>query len=313
MLSAYLLVSHGSSDPRHQAGLLRLANITRQHLTRLQYGHHQATSIGQRYTPFNSHPQDSGGETVAVGSLRNRPLRAHKSLERSVLPPNIAVGTATLEATQVPLSRQIEVFAKRVMAHGIRRVVLVPLFLQAGVHVKEDLPQEIETARTLLSTSMRLVCAPYLGSQTTFKQFVAARLEKTTADRCLLLAHGSRRPGGNRNIQQLADSLCADVAFWSVPPDLETQVVALMQQGYRQIAIAPYFLLPGGITDAITHQTEALAERFPKLSLRLLAPLGASTELGVTIAETLLAATPTFPLQAWERDRWQSAQDGITA
>ncbi|MEM0981311.1 MAG: CbiX/SirB N-terminal domain-containing protein, partial [Cyanobacteria bacterium P01_H01_bin.58] len=127
------------------------------------------------------------------------------------------------------------------------------------------------------------------------------------------LAHGSRRPGGNRNLQQLADSLSADVAFWSVPPDLETQVVNLMQQGYRQIAIAPYFLLPGGITDAITHQTEALAERLSKLSLRLLSPLGASSDLGIAIAETLLAATSTLPLPNWGRDRWQSAQDGITA
>ncbi|MEM0982263.1 MAG: CbiX/SirB N-terminal domain-containing protein, partial [Cyanobacteria bacterium P01_H01_bin.58] len=233
MLSAYLLVSHGSSDPRHQAGLLRLANITRQHLTRLQCSQQQAMATDPLYNTSRSHQSDNTAGVVTVGTARNRfPSRAHKSLERSVLPPNIAVGTATLEATQVPLFRQIEVFTKRVMAHGARRVVLVPLFLQEGVHVKEDLPREIETARALLPTAMRLVCAPYLGGQATFKQFIADRLQKTTADRCLLLAHGSRRPGGNRNLQQLADSLSADVAFWSVPPDLETQVVNLMQQGY---------------------------------------------------------------------------------
>ncbi|MEO1093591.1 MAG: CbiX/SirB N-terminal domain-containing protein [Cyanobacteria bacterium J06638_28] len=314
MLSAYLLVSHGSSDPRHQAGLLRLANITRQHLTRLQYSQQHTETMGQFYDTYRSHQPDNAVEVATVGTARNRfPSRAHKSLERSILPPNIAVGTATLEASQVPLARQIEVFTKRVMAHGIRRVVLVPLFLQEGVHVKEDLPREIAIARALLPTTLRLVCEPYLGGQPIFKQFVADRLQKTTADRCLLLAHGSRRPGGNRNLQQLADSLSADVAFWSVPPDLETQVVNLMQQGYRQIAIAPYFLLPGGITDAITRQTEALAERLSKLSLRLLAPLGTSSDLGIAIAETLFAATPTFPLPKWGRDRWQPAQDGITA
>jgi len=135
----------------------------------------------------------------------------------------------------------------------------------------------------------------YLGSQGQFKQYVAARLAKTNADRCVLLAHGSRRTAGNRVIQQLGKALDTEVAFWSVPPDLETQVSHLMQQGHQHIAIAPFFLFPGGITDAITRQTEQIAEHLPKLSLRLLSPMGASSDLSKVVAALALAAPHRLP------------------
>lgn len=234
---------------------------------------------------------------------------------RTTLQPAPVVGTATLEATSVSLAHQIEVFAKRVMAQGIRQVVLVPLFLLAGVHVKDDLPREIATAKRSLPSDLQLICAPHLGSFPGFKRFMVSRLSMTTADRCLLLAHGSRRPAGNRSVQQLGAVLDADVAFWSIPPDLETQVIHLMQQGYQQIAIAPYFLFPGGITDAMTQRTEELAERLPQVSLRLLAPLGLTAELGKVVAALALSASSRVPMPAWEsgQRRIAKSKSGITA
>ncbi len=304
MHSAYLLVSHGSSDPRHQAGLLRLANLTRQHLAR-SHSSHTLTKTPVRNTVT------SAGEVASTVNIPTRGALRSSSMANRPSSPYFIVGTATLEATAMPLAQQIEVFAQRVMAAGIRRIVILPLFLLEGVHVQEDLPREVAAAQTAVSPSIRLVCAAYLGSHHAFQQFLATRLTRTLADRCLLLAHGSRRAEGNRSVQKLGVALDADVAFWSVPPDFETQVMQLMQEGYRQIAIVPYFLLPGGITDAITRRTEALAERWPKLSLRLLAPLGTSSELGRALATILLAQTPSLALQA--RDRWEGAENGITA
>jgi len=261
----------------------------------------------------------SGVATLAPNRPTELTERSPAPLIRTGVPQSVIypasplVGTATLEATQIPLSQQIEAFARRVWAQGIRQVVIVPLFLLAGVHVKEDLPREIAAAQHRLPARQRLLCTAHLGSQPSFKQFVAARLGTTTADRCLLLAHGSRRAAGNRSVQQLGAVLDAEVAFWSVQPDLETQVLNLMQQGHRHIAIAPYFLFPGGITDAITHRTEALAERFARLSLRLLPPLGTSADLGKTVAEIALSLPYAVPMQTWERDRWRLTGNGITA
>lgn len=105
-----------------------------------------------------------------------------------------------------------------------------------------------------------------------------------------MVAHGSRRRNGNRSIELLARRLSVDVAYWSVPPDIESQAIALMQQGAQTVTILPYFLFSGGITDAIAHRTEELAERFPKVKFRLLPPLGASADLA-DIVITLLKGT----------------------
>lgn len=309
--TAYLLVSHGSSDPRHQAGLSRLAKGMRQHLSRLLREEYQPAAAVLHGRPGVGHPFLSSS-SIAPGNLTEiapQPF-AHSRL---LSPDAIIVGTATLEANELPLSQQIVNFAQQMVAQGIRQVVVIPLFLLAGIHVKEDLPQELAAARSQLPSRLRLNCMPYLGSQASFQQFVAHRLTKTDAERCVLLAHGSRRSAGNRAIQQLGKGLNAEVAFWSVAPDLETQVYDLMRRGYQKITIAPYFLFPGSITDAITRRTEELAEQFPKLSLRLLSPLGISADLSKAIAE--LAAGVPHKLTATSRSQSAHpiAENGITA
>jgi sirohydrochlorin ferrochelatase len=199
------------------------------------------------------------------------------------------------------------------MAQGIRQVIIIPLFLLPGVHVKEDLPHEIRLAASRLPDRIRLVCTPYLGSHASFKRFVSSRLQAVAADRCILLAHGSRRPGGNRSVQQLSTILGADVAFWATAPDLESQVFELMAQGHQLIAIAPHFLFPGSITDAIARRTEALAERLPHVTLRLLPPLGTSTELARVVCEIASSAQYGLPSANRDSELRSLAPSGITA
>lgn len=312
MRTAYLLVSHGSSDPRHQAGLTRLAHGVRQHLGRLSRGEPLANSASLPTSIEPLSPLESSNlQSIGPGSEPVVPWRSRPQPQGdcSDLP---LVGTATLEAAESSLAKQIVHFVRSLATHDVRQVVMVPLFLLAGVHVKEDLPDEVAAARRQLPEGPQLNCLPYLGSQGQFKNYVAARLAKTNADRCVLLAHGSRRTTGNRTIQQLGRALDTDVAFWSVAPDLETQVENLMQQGHQHIAIAPFFLFPGSITDAITHRTEQIAEHLPKLSLRLLSPLGTSSDLSKVIAEIALM-TP-HRLSATPRSASaQLAENTITA
>jgi len=312
MRTAYLLVSHGSSDPRHQAGLTRLAHGVRQHLGRLGRSEQPAAGFGESHREEAIAPSRSAtsGTTAEDSPLPWR-SRGASSGAHSVLP---LVGTATLEAAEQSLAEQIVQFAQATSGQAVQQIVLVPLFLLAGVHVKEDLPVEIAAARSQLPAHLQVNCLAYLGSQGQFRQYVAARLAKTNADRCVLLAHGSRRTAGNRVIQQLGKALDTEVAFWSVPPNLETQVSHLMQQGHQHIAIAPFFLFPGGITDAITRQTEQIAEHLPTLSLRLLSPLGTSSDLSKVVAELALAAPHPLPAAPTGHPGSSSAaQNGITA
>ncbi|MGD1928167.1 MAG: sirohydrochlorin chelatase [Leptolyngbyaceae cyanobacterium] len=309
MRTAYLLVSHGSSDPRHQAGLNRLAQATRPYLTRsLAAEPPSVAAILRGQSSLNSTwPQPSA--SWPLDALASSSLQFTESSQDAPI-----IGVATLEAHKVSLAQQIAVFAQNVWSQGMRQVVIVPLFLLAGIHVKEDLPQEIAAAEAQLPARLQLTCAPYLGGAGDFKHYVSQRLARVEADQCILLAHGSRRPAGNRAIQKLGAIFDTDVAFWSVPPDLETQVANSMQRGYRRIAIAPFFLFPGSITDVITRRTEALAEAFPKLSLRLLSPLGISADLGQVVADLALSAALGSPKSRWQPGAAHSvAKNTITA
>lgn len=298
--AAYLLVSHGSRDPRPQTAMNRLAQLVRDQL--------QGPLAGDRHPevklnlpPSPSEPVEpsallppaaspaltpAAGSTAAPARLAAAPASRSRT-EGQPYPgqPYPIVGTACLEQATLPLHQQLYEFCLRVKAAGIERVKVVPIFLLRGVHVLVDIPAQIELAQAQLAGQMKIDLCAHLGSHPKLGQLLQTRMADAPSESCLLLAHGSRQPGGNQAVEALADSLSAAIAFWSVPPKLETQVVQLMQTGCQQLTILPYFLFTGGTTDAITRLTEELAERFPKVSFRLLPPLGATAAIAALVAD----------------------------
>lgn len=266
LTTAYLLVAHGSRDPRPQIALERLTYLVGQNLAELattRTSTEEFTVLAQQ-TPLVRHPS-------AVLSK-----------------PTVSVLSANLECQSLPLHRQIPQLIEPLMAQGITEVKILPLFLAAGVHVCEDLPAEIHQAQSILGSRCRLTPLPYLGSlpllapwlETWFQQYQT----QPQAQR-ILLAHGSRRPGGNRAIATLAQSLNAQVAFWKTEPSLEqvlTQITAT-----NQVVILPYFLFAGGITDLIQAKIQQLQPNYPGLKLQLGEPLGPNPILASLIAEQL--------------------------
>jgi sirohydrochlorin ferrochelatase len=218
-------------------------------------------------------------------SLLTRP-RLEKSAKIS---SEVIVGTACLELAALSLSEQICEFGLRLRATGVRELKLVPVFLMSGVHVMEDIPKEIETAEKMLGESLELTLCSHLGSHDNISSVLENRLTSVDTEGSLLVAHGSRRKKGNRAIQALAKRINTKVAYWATPPDIESQVIELMQQGYQKLTILPYFLFSGGITDAIAHRTEELAERFPKVQFRLLPTLGATPEVANLVIDLVSA------------------------
>lgn len=192
---------------------------------------------------------------------------------------DVIIGTACLELSVLSLREQIYEFGCRLIAAGVTELKLLPIFLMAGVHVMEDIPAEIEAARQQLGDDIVLTVCDHLGSHPNISTVLEKRFSSEPAESSLLVAHGSRRPKGNKGIEKLAKQLNTQVAYWAIPPDIETQVIELMQQGYQKLTILPYFLFAGGITDAIAHRTEELAERFPRVQFRLLPTLGATAEI----------------------------------
>ncbi|QQE64070.1 hypothetical protein GFS31_07430 [Leptolyngbya sp. BL0902] len=285
--TAYLLVYHGSRDPRPGQAAERLAQLVREQLNS-PHGTTVSSSPplpGTPLSPFERLPAAMYGSGLAAAS---QPRRA--------MADPILVGTACLETGALPLHQQIVKFGRRAAAAGATAIRIVPIFLLRGVHVLRDLPAEMQMAQRSLP-DLALSLTPSLGDHPGLRHLAQERLQTTTAEAWLLLAHGSRRPEGNRAIQTLAQSLGGAVAYWAVPPHLETQIIHLIQQGVQRLAILPYFLFTGTTTDAITQRTEELAERFPGLGIHLLPPLGPSPALAQLVADLALGQGAVAPAQ----------------
>jgi len=251
---AYLLVTHGSRDPRPERATSELANRV-------------AARLMER--------QAAAVPACAVQS----PL----------------LETATLELAEEPLHRQIQHVGDRTQSLGMSQVAIVPLFLLPGVHVRDDIPQEVALAQQALGQGVTLHLVPHLGSHPAMAHYLHQCLNETPAGSHLnpadagriVMAHGSRRPGGNQPVEAIARQLDAAPAYWFVPPGLTDQVQALVARGCRQIRIMPYFLFAGGITDAIAATVTQMADQYPDVTLLLQSPLGPAPAIAEMVVDLM--------------------------
>ncbi|MEH2263222.1 sirohydrochlorin chelatase [Nostoc sp.] len=242
MSSAYLLVSHGSRDPRPEVAMQQLARLV-------------CDKLPKNYNALNSEH---------------------------------LVGIAALEMSPQPLHEQIQQFAKSAFGNhkpsqNQNRLKIVPLFLLPGVHVMTDIPAEVALAQQAIGEDIMIELQPYLGSHANLEKLLAKQIATIKAEAWIFLAHGSLRPGSKETVEAMAASLSAVAAYWATPPSLESRVTELVTACYKEIAILPYFLFAGGITDAIAASIEELKLQFPAVNFQLAQPLGASAELAELI------------------------------
>jgi sirohydrochlorin cobaltochelatase len=249
MSSAYLLVFHGSRDPRPRVAVTRLADLVRQQLTERQEG--------------LTRPPDFSSLTAL----------AQKE--------NIILDTASLELAETPLHQRIEQCTRTASECGFSKLEITPLFLLSGVHVLKDIPAEVALARSNLPVELK----PHLGSYQGIDEILSQQLASFPAEARILLSHGSRHPVGCQRIESLADRLQAFPAYWSVEPSLPVRVEALIESGIRSITILPYFLFSGTITDEIDRQVFLLSQKHKNVKFFLNPPLGATAKLARVIVE----------------------------
>ncbi len=248
MPSAYLLVSHGSQDPRQITAMQQLASLV-------------CKKVQQDLDDSNNQKDRPASGVVSVPKCE------------------ILVGTAYLEFSPEPLQNQIKKFANINIAKGYNCLKILPLFLLPGVHVMEDIPSEVLIASQALGQDIMINIQPYLGSHPGLGALLEKQLAATNVEARILLAHGSRRPLSHEPVEALAETLRSVTAYWSVEPSLESRVQELVIAGYKKIAIVPYFLFAGGITDAIARKQQELKLQFPGVNFHLTEPLGASVEV----------------------------------
>lgn len=262
--SAYLLVSHGSRNQRAQLALWQLTQLVRWQLKTnviLTQGNYLEQQL----------PNLPREKTVATVNQEQCPL----------------VSSACLELTTLPLHEQITQFARGANRAGCQQIEILPLFLLSGVHVREDIPAEVAKAQKILGTTINLQLCSYLGSRAGMLKLLSEQFAQMPSDGRILLTHGSRRQGSNQLSEVLATRLKAIPAYWSVFPSLAEQVETLLRSGKHKIAILPYFLFSGKITEAIATQVQQLQQTFSTVELILGQPLGPTKELAKLILEEI--------------------------
>jgi sirohydrochlorin ferrochelatase len=110
----------------------------------------------------------------------------------------------------------------------------------------------------------------------------------------LLIAHGSRRPEANADLQYLAKELSSRGEFDIVQPSYlelcEPGIVPAgkicVQNGANRVVMLPYFLSAGRhVVDDLTAARDELAKLHPDVSFLLAEPLGRHPLLAEIVAE----------------------------
>ncbi|EAZ92100.1 sirohydrochlorin chelatase [Crocosphaera chwakensis] len=288
LTSAYLLVSHGSRDPRPQIALERLSYLVEEELKHLKFNHHDNSST---VSSFNQREKSNNEILEEKPNYYFRKTLRKKIGGRNsvVIAPQLTiVETASLELSEVSLSQKIQQFVTKLQNMGINNLKIVPLFLLPGVHVREDIPREIAIAQETINPKINIELCPYLGSYKGLIKIIARQFSSHPQNARIIIAHGSRRHGGNDSVEAIASQLNAKVAYWSIEPSLSDQVDALVKQGKTQITIVPYFLFTGGITTVIKEQVQQLQNSLPQTQLNLGQPLGATPELAQLMVSQLI-------------------------
>jgi sirohydrochlorin ferrochelatase len=179
------------------------------------------------------------------------------------------IATAMLELAPQPLHQQILTAIAQARSQGAQHLILLPLFLLPGVHVREDIPHEVALAQAMGDQLLPLTIAPYVGSHLGMTALLRRQFAFYPNRGRILLAHGSRRIGGNQPVEAMAQRLTATPAYWSVQPSLARQLQRLVTDEQTDWIIQPYFLFPGGITDAIAQQLGELRTQWPLATLDL--------------------------------------------
>lgn len=105
--------------------------------------------------------------------------------------------------------------------------------------------------------------------------------ERRTA--LLLIAHGSRRPEANADLEFVAGQLRArerypiiQIAYLELAePDIEAGGALCAERGATQVILLPYFLSPGKhVVEDLAAARDKLSKRFPHVHFALAEPLG---------------------------------------
>ena len=196
-------------------------------------------------------------------------------------------------------------------ARESRRVLVLPLILNAAGHVKMEIPEAIEHARQHCPGT-EFLYGPHLTACDPILAILKRRLRKAmnaldmpdpTTTGVILLGRGSSDRGANgdmakmaRWLQEAGDHELVDLAFTGITfPRLERVVQRQVLIGMRQIVVLPYYLYTGTLMQRIHRQVEHLRVQYPQIRFAASTHFGFDEEIFALLEQRvadLLAGVP---------------------
>lgn len=186
-------------------------------------------------------------------------------------------------------------------AQGSRRVLVLPLILNAAGHVKMEIPEAIEHARAHCPRT-EFLYAPHLGACDPILAILKRRLRQAmssldqpdpTTTGVIVLGRGSSDRAANgemakmaRWLQEAVDHELVDLAFTGIAwPRLERVVQRQVLLGMRQIVVLPYYLFTGTLMERIHRQVAHLRVQYPRIRLACTPHFGFEPEIFQLLAQ----------------------------
>ena len=180
-------------------------------------------------------------------------------------------------------------------AVGARRVLVVPLILNAAGHVKMDIPQAIDGAR-LKFPGVQFMYGPHLTACDPILSILKRRLKGAmqtldmpdpTTTGVVILGRGSSDRQANGDMAKMArwvmeetDHELVDLAFTGITwPRLEKAVQRQSLLGMTQVVVLPYYLFNGTLVERIARQVANLQLQYPTIRFISTAYFGFEREI----------------------------------
>lgn len=210
-----------------------------------------------------------------------------------------------VETAYVELARPLIAETLAALAAEVPRITVVPVFLFAAGHVKNDVPLAIAEARTAYPRCL-ISAAPALGVHPALAELAFQR-----ASRCLpsdasaraktlvlVVGRGSSDPDANGDFCKMSRLIGEGRGLMQTIPtfigitqprvDDSLELVARMRPD--RLVILPYLLFAGRLVARLEAQVEAFRSRFPWIHTELAPHLGIDERLLALIDERVLQA-----------------------
>lgn len=171
---------------------------------------------------------------------------------------------------------------------GLRRLVVVPLFLSGARLVRDKLPEVIDAAISKCP-DMELVVTEPISSDARLTDAAWNLAKASCPDKPLnkcaiaIIAHGSAHPGSVEEVHRVASTLRDRSAAGAVvgcflekaPPGIGMAIREIAAEGYKTIIGVPWFMLPGKHSSVdVPRELEAAAAETNGVEIRITGCIG---------------------------------------